>query len=339
MPSITQALPVSALSSEKDRQAIDNGDFSIWQRGDNIYISGNADIADRWKYITDDTNHIIHFRRLSTWSPSFDIPPEVGKDGLLLQSQGNEPNGTFRCLSQLIPDVRYGAEEVVTVSFWFYRASWLPETPMGDVTITQHFGGAELPVETVLEGVGVVTTGVWARASYSGVLPGYADKTITDNGFLELRIYFDLTNGTTFNDTGICSVQMNRGSRALPFVDRGRVEEERICKQYFERIHVAVGEWIAALHGRGSDPARGVLHYAHKWRNPTSITVSDVAHFNIVRNTAVITVGAFADSTMNRNRGNISVTGGDFDPQVDWLYWLSAVAAGAYIDVNAEPSV
>ena len=339
MPSITQTLPVSALSAGKDRQAVDNGDFTVWQRGQGFIVLGNADIADRWKYLTDDTNHSVKFRKASLWGPTFDIPPSVGKDGIVLQSQGNVPDGTFRCLSQLIPDVRYGAEEVVTVSFWFYRMSWLPETPLGDVTITQHFGGAEVAVETVLDGAGVVTTGDWTRVTYSGVLPGFADKVITDGGFLELRIYLEVSGGTSFNDTVICSVQMNRGSRALPFVDRGVVEEEAVCKRYFERIPVSIGEWIAPLHGRGTDPTRGTIRYTPKWKNPTSISLSDNAHFNIVRNTAIITVAAFALQAANISQAGVDVTGGDSDPQIDWIYWLAAVSAGAYIDVNAEPSV
>ena len=339
MPAISQTIPVTAFVGGKDRQAIDNGDFTVWQRGTNILLTASSMVADRWRYVTDDTTATVRFRKASEWSPSFDIPVEAGKDGILFQFSSGAFDGSARYLSQLIPDVRYGAEGIVTVSFWMWGATPDEIAQFYEVSLVQHFGGSEPSVEVPLTGKILVPSATWNYVQFSGIMPSVADTTITDGGFVELRLYIVADDDGFVHDTIFCSVQMNVGSRAMPFLDRGPVEEEAACKRYFERIHVAVGEWIAILHGRDTTPARGTLHYSEKWANPTSITISNNAHFNIVRNTAVITVSAFSMSDANRNQANISVTGGDANPQIDWIYWLASTNAAAYIDVSAEPSV
>lgn len=328
MPNVTQQIPVSAFFSGKDRQAIDNGDFLVWSMPHPHELTQSGRVADRWFWVTDDGTFRIRFRPASTWSPSFKVPAEVGADALLLTMQSGVADGTYRYLSQKIPNARWGEGKVVALAFWFWRGSW-QDTAIESITIVQHFGvGGSADVETELANYTLIKPLQWNRYEYAGILPSTAGKTFGEGHHIELRIHFVATEDLWVNDSCIGGIQLNIGHRALPFVSKGYEAEKRTCEAYYERLRAEAGSWLTLLHGRGAAPARGVIRYARKVIIPTSITPSPMAAWDIVRNTAVISVDSIAFSAIEEDHCTIDVKGGDNDPQIDWIYWLAAKLGG-----------
>lgn len=328
MPNVTQQIPVTAFYSGKDRQAIDNGDFLVWSMPYPHDLTASGRVADRWFWVTDDAAFDIRFRPASIWGNSFNVPAEVGADALLLMMMSGRADGTYRYLSQKIPDARWGADKVVALSFWLWRGSW-HDTAIESITLVQNFGvGGSPDVETELANYTVIKPSVWNKYEYTGILPSTDGKTFGAGHHIELKIHFAVDGDEWVNDTCIGGIQLNIGHRALPFVSKGYEAEKRTCEAYYERIRAEAGSWLTPLHGRGEIPARGVLKYARKVTVPTSITASPPEDWEIVRNTAVISVDSIVFSAIEEDHCTIDVKGGDFDPQIDWVYWLAAKAGG-----------
>ena len=324
MPSVIQQIPVSAFYSGKDRQAIDNGDFLVWSMPYPNVLTSSGRVADRWFWVTDDSTFRILFRPASKWSPAFKVPAEVGGDALALTSMSGEADGTYRYLSQKIPDARWGAGKAVALSFWIWIGSW-EETFIESITIVQNFGvGGSPSVETELANYTVVKPRQWNKYEYVGILPSTDGKTFGEGHHIELRIHFTANIFGLVNDTCIGGIQLNLGHRALPFVSKGYEAEKRTCEAYYERIRSVNGAWLVPILGRGVDPARGVLRYARKVVVPTSIRASPVEKWHIVRHVADIQVEAITFSDIEEDHCTIDVKGLDFDPQSDWMYWLAS---------------
>lgn len=335
MPSVIQQIPVSAFYSGKDRQAIDNGDFLVWSMPYPHDLRAPGRVADRWFWVTDDSTFRILFRPASKWSPAFKVPAEVGGDALALTSMSGEADGTYRYLSQKIPDARWGAGKAVALSFWLWRASWR-ETVIGSIMIVQNFGvGGSPSVETELANYTVVKPRQWNKYEYVGILPSTDGKTFGEGHHLELRIHFVPEQFLLVNDTCIGGIQLNLGHRALPFVSKGYEAEKRTCEAYYERIRSVNGAWLILLHGRGAAPARGVLRYARKVVVPTSIRASPAERWQIVRHAEDIQVESITFSDIEEDHCTIDVKGLDFEPESGWMYWLASQEDGdAIIEVD-----
>ena len=335
MPSVIQQIPVSAFYSGKDRQAIDNGDFIVWNTPQPNDLMASGRVTDRWFWVTDDSFFRIRFNQASKWSPSFEVPAEVGADALNFVMISGAADGTYRYLSQKILDARWGAGKAVALSFWFWRGSW-EETTIESITIVQNFGvGGSPSVETELANYTVVKPKQWNKYEYVGILPSTDGKTFGEGHHIELRIHFVDDEDLWVNDTCIGGIQLNLGHRALPFVSKGYEAEKRACEAYYERIRSENGAWLILLHGRGEEPARGVLRYARKVIVPTSIRASPAERWHIVSHVADIQVDSITFSDIEEDHCTIDVKGLDSDPQIDWMYWLaSREGRTAIIDVD-----
>ena len=324
MPSVIQQIPVSAFYSGKDRQAIDNGDFIVWSTPSPNDLMASGRITDRWFWVTNDSYCRIMFRPASKWSPAFEVPAEVGGDALNLVMIYGEADGTYRYLSQKIPDARWGAGKAVALSFWFWRGSW-EETTIESITIVQNFGvGGSPSVETELANYTVVKPKQWNKYEYVGILPSTEGKTFGEGHHLELRIHFVDDEDLWVNDACIGGIQLNLGHRALPFVSKGYAAEKQACEAYYERIRSVNGAWLVPILGRGATPARGVLRYARKVIVPTSIRASPAERWHIVRHVADIQVDSITFSDIEEDHCTIELIGSNYYPESDWMYWLAS---------------
>lgn len=328
MPNVTQQIPVTAFYSGKDRQAIDNGDFLVWSIPNPHFLTASGRVADRWFWVTDDTTARIRFAPASKWSSSFEVPSEVGADALFFGMASGPADGSYRYLSQKIPDVRWGAGKVVALSFWLWRGSW-EETAIDRITIVQNFGvGGSPAVETELADQTVIQPRRWNKYEYAGILPSMDGKEFGEGHHIELRIHFSTTEYQWLNDTSIGGVQLNIGHRPLPFVSKSYECEKRTCEAYYERLRAEAGSWLTPLHGRGDIPARGVVKYARKVYVPMRITASPPEDWRIVSHNTQISVDSITFSAIEEEHCTIDVKGGNLDPQIDLIYWLAAKTGG-----------
>ena len=232
-----------SVSNMAGRNRIINGCMRIAQRGTSVSGTVGFYALDRWRGYS---------------ASSFPITQEVFTLGQT--DVPNEPKnylrvgtgGAVKSLSQRIEDVRTGAGQTFTLSF-YAKASTSFDLVLG---YTQYFGSGGSSGVSGTFGTSSITTS-WQKFEVTFTLPSIAGKTIGAGDFLQITFadggtYIPAT--TTFD---ITLVQLEEGSVATPFEHRQYGQEEMLCKRYYQKYVGGSGAYgyIGITMGVGSGTA------------------------------------------------------------------------------------
>ena len=214
------------LVSAGRRNIIINGNFDIWQRGTSTTgaLSNAYGSADRWMF---------HTRSLTTRNISrqaftdgqTDVP---GNPLYYLRFETSNNSGSFGAyMMQRIEDVRVGAGEDVTVSFYAktnsgggtFQAAFSQQFGSGGSAATDNVAGSFTP------------TSSWKKYYFTINLPSISGKTIGTNNYLRFDIRFPANTAVTLD---ISKIQLERGINSTDFEHRSYGEELALCKRYYQ---------------------------------------------------------------------------------------------------------
>ena len=222
-PTLSTVAAVYAGGALSGRNRIINGDMRIAQRGTSVSGDYGFYALDRWRGYS---------------ASSFPITQEVFTLGQT--DVPNEPKnylrvgagGAVKALSQRIEDVRTGAGQTLTLSF-YAKASTSFDLVMG---YTQYFGSGGSAGVGGTFGTCSITTS-WQKFEITFTLPSIAGKTIGAGDFLQITFaeggtYIPAT--TTFD---ITLVQLEEGAVATPFEHRQYGTELALCQRYYQKFY------------------------------------------------------------------------------------------------------
>ena len=209
------------------RNLIINGNFDVWQRGTS-FTADNVYTADRWK--SADGSGGSPARTLSRQAFTLgqtDVPGEPTY--YTRHAQTAAATNSDSNLAQKIEDVRTGAAQTVTLSFW----------AKADATLNirlrwrQNFGSSgSSTVNTNIADAFTIGTS-WAKYTYTQTLPSISGKTIS-GGDDHLEVQLEFTDSGTFT-FDIAQVQLETGTIATPFEHRSYGEELALCQRYYQK--------------------------------------------------------------------------------------------------------
>jgi len=262
------------------RNKIINGAFEVWQRGTSSTVAGF--IADRWRH-TPGLGGAMTISRQEFTLGQTDVP---GAKYFLRHDQ-TTAFSNFSYDRQRIEDVHAFAGDEVTLS-WYMKADAARTVA---IDVTQNFGTGGSPSSDVVTRVGTqaVTTS-WQRYTKTFTVASISGKTLGSNGdsFLEVEFDYDQEVGNTFT-IDIALVQLELGSTATPFEQRGIGTELALCQRYFQRVGFETSQrWYG---GRTESTSASTFSFA-----PTTIFRT------------VPTISKIGAGTVNINDGTVSQT-------------------------------
>lgn len=273
------------------RQALINGNFEIAQEGtsfsgNGIYTvdgwvmangGGTATVTQQDVTPGDGFTPYKHFLRFS-------------------QSVAGTSNPN---LLQRIESVYTFAGQSVSVLFKARLVSGGPYDV--DVYMAQNFGTGGSPSAEVLTKLGKVSVSTTAQKfTVSGTLPSILGKTLGTQKDDNLRLFFNLPVGVTF-DMDFAYVGVNAGDVALPYQARSFGEDLAICQRYFEKSYP-----YEVVPGTSLSGNNAVLFRAYDGYTPYSLVVS----YKVAKRISP-TVTLYATGTGNSN--NITKTSDNSD--------------------------
>lgn len=224
------------------RNLIINGDFRINQRGFSSTTSSGTYGFDRW--FTQHGGGTVT-ASAQTFTPGNAIQGQEPTNHIRMVTTGQTATNSFGIVCQKIEDVRNGAGQTVTVSFWAKANSG---TPSVTIEFEQNFGSGGSPSATV-NGIGaqkVVLSTSWNRYTLTFSIPSISGKTIgttANTSFLQLNMW--VSAGSDFNSrTGSLGIQSNTfdfwgvqvelNNVPTNFEQRPIGIELHLCRRYYE---------------------------------------------------------------------------------------------------------
>lgn len=231
----------SPVSLQQSGNAVINGAFDIWQRGDSFSNPGFlAFTADRWRVAMDavPTTHVVSKQ---TFTPG--TAPVAGYEGQYFYRSLITTVGTNTIMQHItrLEDVRTFAGQVVTLSFWAKADS----ARSFQYDVRQGFGTGGSSEASSFSGTVTLSTS-WTRYSVSGTVASVAGKTIGAGSYLFMNLTQASASGSQLDLWG---VQLEAGSVATPFRRSSPTiaAEEMACLRYCQKINF--GERAVSMSG------------------------------------------------------------------------------------------
>ena len=256
------------------RNLLNNGDFSIWQRGTSQTSSGyGAD--DRWSNVSTGSTKVSDRQAFAVGqSVVTDNPTYYART--VVTSVAGAANQVVKI--QKIEGVQKTSGETVTLTFWAKADS----AKNMAVEYIQNFGTGGSPSSTVTA-IGVTTVALttsWVKQTVTIVLPTVSGKTLgTDlNDYLQLTMWFDAgsNHDARSNSLGqqsgtfdIANVQIELGVTATDFEYVLPADQIARCHRYFERLDLASSSVIGTAHCLSTTSSIAHLGYSLKRAIPT----------------------------------------------------------------------
>ena len=240
------------------RNLIINGGFDVWQRGTSF--SGDEYTADRWYAGLSGATATISQQSFTVGQTDVSGEPEY-----YLRFNVTGANDNVK-IQQPIENVRTGAGQTVTLSFWIKGTS-------GPTSLTprfqQNFGsGGSSAVNT--DGTSITgITSSWQKIERQVTIPSISGKTIGSSSYLLLQLFNP--NNETF-DFDIANVQVELGNVATPFEHRSYGEELALCQRYYWKYEPAF--FVMGRFSASSGSPYGELFYPVQMRANPSLTQS-----------------------------------------------------------------
>jgi hypothetical protein len=295
--------PVPPFAAGKN--AIINGDFSVWQRGTSFASPATAAFtSDRWSVVYDGTGATRTISQ-QTFTPG--TAPVAGYEGRFFyrfaQSVAGS-GGSYNLFQNRMEQVQTFAGQTVTISFWGKAAA---NTSLVKLNLEQEFGTGGSPsaaVSTDIASTNFALTTSWQRFTVTTTVPSISGKTIgtTTPGYLGLRFWIPVNSTFTID---IWGVQVEAGSTATPFeTATGTIQGElAACQRYLPAFkYDASGSVIGAGYAYSTNNAQMICPFPVSARvAPTGITVSNVTHvtWNSTGNAASTNITFNSASTLS----------------------------------------
>ena len=240
---VTQAKLDTAIPLSGMRNAVINGNMSIWQRGTSFtWSSGQPYTADRWG-ITPTTSAAFSASRQSTGLDSFQYC-------LRLQRTAANTSTASLYVSQPIETVNSIQFQGKQVTLSFYAragANYSATSSLLNVRLATGTGtdgnflvaaltGQALPIDTT-----VTLTSSWQRFTVSGTVASTANQVqpafyFTPTGTAGAADFFEITG-----------IQLEQGSQVTPFEQRPYGVELALCQRYYEKSFVGTAPASSGL--------------------------------------------------------------------------------------------
>lgn len=206
------------------RNKLINGTLTVWNEGTAITIAAGAQKYTAEGFIINNSTNVS----VTVTKGS------LNKNGRYLSAlqvtAATAPTSGTVDIVQRVEDVNTLANSAATFSAFFATL----DTLTMPVTIMQYFGvGGSSNVITSFSSI--ITSGTAPSVlSSTGDVPSVIGKTIGDNNYLQVAISLPIRSTNTFS---ICTPQLEEGSVATSFEERGREEEDAICSRYYEIVN------------------------------------------------------------------------------------------------------
>lgn len=283
------------------RNLIINGGFDVWQRGISFTDVNDVYTADRMYVVAGGGTTGDNVTQQTFTVGQTDVP---GEPTYFFRFTAGSTSSN-KVVSHRIEDVRTGAGQTVTLSFWGKASTAHSST----IELGQNFGsGGSSQVVPASQSYSLTTS--WQKFTFNIVLPSISGKTIGTSSYLYISFIRSLPASNV--DIDIAQMQLEVGEIATPFEHRSYGEELALCQRYYQEYQACAQEWIY-IEGNAS---------THKWwQNPIKVPM---------RGTPATThtgyTGApFAGTTVfSLTRQGISAD------RVSWRVTLDASAGSAY---------
>jgi hypothetical protein len=207
------------------RNLIINGAMQVAQRGVSFSSNNSIDYTvDRWAIFS---NGVSTTTQESFAAGQTDVPNEPVK--YLKWNISTYASGDN--LFQRVEDVRTGAGQAVTLSFYAKADSSITNRPR----LIQNFGSGGSSEVVTATSTNALTTS-WQKFTITATLPSISGKTIGSSSYLELEAlrFTDTFTGGVY----IANVQLELGSTATPFEQRSFGDELARCQRYYYNTYV-----------------------------------------------------------------------------------------------------
>ena len=209
------------------KNLIINGGFDVWQRGTSFTTSAEY-TADRWQLqLSGGTS--------TATQQTFTVGQTEVPDNPTYYLKMNTTTGDNNCgMFHRVEDVRNGAGQNVTVSFWAKGTN--PAGGTFDLILSQKFDGSA----TLYDDTPLTITSSWVKYTHTFTAPSISGKTIGTNSSLDLIIRQAAGDtSTTAWNLNMAQVQLELGSVATDFEHRSYGEELALCQRYYEIVKAA----------------------------------------------------------------------------------------------------
>lgn len=301
------------------RNLILNGNFDVWQRS----TSGTSGyVSDRW------TTGNVNGTTTAISQQSFtvgqtDVPGEPKYYHRTVVTSASASN-SLSIFEQKVEDVRTGAGQLVTISFYAKADS----NKNMAFELVQDFGsGGSSDVNTL--GVQKFSlTSSWQKFTKTVTLPSISGKTVGTSSYLACNFWMDA--GSSFNSRtdslgnqsgtfDIAQMQLELGNVATPFEHRSYGEELALCQRYYYKQHPPSGSFFGVGNIDGSNGSQIRLFFPVEMRtSPTSVETTGTAsnyQLRVNGNLTCTSVPSFIgaspwDSTISFNKTSHGLTNG-----------------------------
>jgi hypothetical protein len=292
------------------RNAVINGGFDIWQRGNTFNPSGAwTYVADRWRAIGVGSGFTRAVTR-ETFTPG--VAPVAGYEGAHFLKYNQSVAGTGNVVNHLetqIEDVRTFAGQTITLSFWAKAAS---NITLDNIKLMQDFGGVTAVVDTnFVTSLAIGTS--WTRYTFTINAPSIAGKSFNANSYIGIR--FNLPLNSVFN-FDLWGVQLEAGSVATPFKRNGaNIADELVaCQRYYVRFNSAAESAYAYYgtgHGWSTTNSNVLLRLPVTMRtSPTSLEFATISNYRVYDgpNSVTLTGLTLDGNTTTRDMAMLNTT-------------------------------
>ena len=202
-----------------------NGNFDVWQRGTSFSDpSGETFTADRFFAVSGGATTGDTISRQAFTTGQTDVPNNPTY--FLRFSVGSTSSN--RVMQYRIEDVRTGAGQTYTLSFWGKAST----THSSTIEIQQNFGsGGSTPVTQSPVNYSLTTS--WQKFTFNITMPSISGKTIGTSSYVYIAFIRSLPASSV--DIDIAQMQFEKGSVATDFEHRSFGEELALCQRYYEK--------------------------------------------------------------------------------------------------------
>jgi hypothetical protein len=313
-------------SNMAGRNLIINGGFDVWQRGTSFSNVNNVYTADRMYVVAGGGTTGDNVTRQSFTVGQTDVP---GEPTYYFRFTAGSTSSN-KVVHHKIEDVRTGAGQTVTLSFWGKASTAYSST----IELGQNFGsGGSSQVVPAAQSYSLTTS--WQKFTFNIVLPSISGKTIGTSSYLYIAFIRSLPASNV--DIDIAQMKLEVGSVATPFEHRSYGEELALCQRYFRKVvDGADTATFMNFHAWSANECIGALNLGGPMRATPTMSVSSFGHFVMRSGGTDRTATSFTFAQASKS-GFVRVeTGSGGGLTTGRGAWLKADNASAYLYADAE---
>ena len=312
MPGSSYSFPLFYLNQGKERQALINSGFDIWQRRVAFKLTpGREYTADRWEVRT--PNNTLGAGVEQTMLDPADAPAKVGLTKAMLLYQDASPSqASGMVLDQKIPGVAYGNGGQINLSFWAWSEEY---NVIHEIGLLQHFGNAygSSPDVEVYKLLDIELTPTPTRYNFVLDVPSTAGKNIPTEfeDYLGIWIEFEKQARVEVFITGL---QVSLGASPLPYYKPPVGADYADCLQFYERIPLPNSSLPFAGYTGPTNTVYMTVSYTPKRKTPDRVYITPIDSIDIICNGSLTTIDTATINipSISKSSARISIRGSPF---------------------------